>query len=457
MPEIASTRKKERIDTIVALGMALHSAGLPAHRLEAMLGKAAERFELVLHAFCLPTGLLLSFEDEIAPQTHLLRAQSSGVHLERLARLNRVGDDLISGRIFPDEAHARIDDLMKAPPRWGAIPTIAAYVLSAAAFAVFFRGGQTELMVAVAVGLAVGALAVIMRRIRTSSRLFELTAATTAAVIAIAGDSFLGHFQDWVPLASGLIILLPGISLVDAVEELSHGHLASGGARMAGVGVAFLALTYGTVLGESIAGYVPESHSPPAAGSSEPAETAPERSAPDPEESAENESRSADTDEAVAPEEPVAARPLPTWALIPALLAVAAGSMVRFRSRPVDFFTGLVGSTVALLGARLGTAFAGPFGGPFLAAFALGLTANIYARWRRQAPELIAIPGIALLVPGSVGVRSVSALLSEDTAVGIDTAFHMFLIAMALVSGLLFSHSIARDRFHSAALVKGGK
>lgn len=444
MPDTLLADKKERIDTIVALGKALHSAGLPAHRLEAVLGKASARLDLVLHAFCLPTGLLLSFEDDLHPQTYLVRAQLSAVHLERMARLNRVAYELVSGHMSPDEARARIDELMKAPPRWGGLPTVAAYVFSAGAFAVFFRGGQTELMVSIAVGLVVGILALAMRKIRTSSRLFELTAATAAAVIAIAGDTFLGHFQDWVPLASGLIILLPGISLVDAVEELSHGHLASGGARMAGVGVAFLALTFGTVLGEGIAGYVPEDHSQATSDEDESTDSETKQSATDQEEVAEGQSRSTENQADAASAEPVAANPLPSWALVPALIAVAAGSMIRFRSRPVDFFTGLVGSTVALAGARLGTAFAGPFGGPFLAAFALGLTSNLYARWRHQAPELIAIPGIALLVPGSVGVRSVSALLSEDTAVGIDTAFHMFLIAMALVSGLLFSHSISR-------------
>jgi len=447
MSETAASEKKRRIDTVVALGEALHSVGLPAHRVEAMLGQAADRFGLVLHAFCLPTGLLLSFEDDPVPQTYVLRTQLSAVHLERLALLNRVGDDLVRGHISPDEARARIADLMKVPPRWGAVPTIAAYVFSAGAFAVFFRGGLTELMVAIAVGLAVGILAVAMRRIRTSSRLFELTAAIAAAVIAVAGDTFLGHFQDWVPLASGLIVLLPGISLVDSVEELSHGHLASGGARMAGVFVAFLALTFGAVLGEGVARYVPETHLEPAQASF-PANVSTSESPGVEREVAQTDGPEIHQDNA---EEAAAARPLPSWAIVPALFAVAAGSMIRFRSRPVDFFTGLAGSTVALVGARLGTAFAGPFGGPFLAAFALGLVANIYSRTRREAPELIAIPGIALLVPGSVGVRSLAALLSEDTTLGIDTAFHMFLIAMALVSGLLFSHSIFRTRVAAKA------
>jgi uncharacterized membrane protein YjjP (DUF1212 family) len=394
-----------RIDAVLALGQALHSAGLPAHRLESMLVRAARRLGLTLHPFCLPTGLLLSFEDDTGAQARLLRTPLGTMHLERLCRLTAIADELIAGRLSPADVPSRIAALMQEPTRWSGLATIGAYVFSAAAFSVFFRGGKKELLVAVWVGLVVGLMAIAMRRVRHSSRLFELVAAAAAAVVACTADSFLGAFENWVPLASGLIILLPGISLVDAVDELANGHLASGGARMAGVAVAFLALTFGTVLGEALAGHIPD-----------------ERHV------------AAGTDE------------LPDWTIVPALVVVAAGSMIRFSARPIDFFAGLAGSATALLGARAGISLAGPFGGPFLAALLLGLVANGYARWRRQTPELLAIPGIALLVPGSVGVRSLSALLSEEITVGIDTAFHMFLIAMALVAGLLFSNSIIRTK-----------
>jgi uncharacterized membrane protein YjjB (DUF3815 family) len=38
------------------------------------------------------------------------------------------------------------------------------------------------------------------------------------------------------------------------------------------------------------------------------------------------------------------------------------------------------------------------------------------------------------------------ALLSQDTTAGIDAAFRMFMIAMALVAGLLFSNALQRER-----------
>ncbi|HEX7977062.1 MAG TPA: threonine/serine exporter family protein, partial [Gemmatimonadaceae bacterium] len=49
------------------------------------------------------------------------------------------------------------------------------------------------------------------------------------------------------------------------------------------------------------------------------------------------------------------------------------------------------------------------------------------------------VPGILLLVPGSVGYRSMSAMMDRDTVAGIDIAFTMILTAVSLVAGLLIA------------------
>jgi uncharacterized membrane protein YjjB (DUF3815 family) len=210
---------------------------------------------------------------------------------------------------------------------------------------------------------------------------------------------------EWVPVAAGLIILLPGIMLVDAVEELSYGHLVSGGARMAGVAVVFLALTFGSILGTRLADLLP-----------------------------------------VLPPLQKELQAFPAWGLLPGFLLVAVGSAIRFRARPRDMAAIFAASAVALLAAQEGKQWLGHLAGPFLAALLLGLLANLFARWRHLPDELLLIPGLATLVPGSIGVRSLGALLSNDTDEGIRAAFEMFLVAMALVSGLLFSDSFIRER-----------
>jgi len=246
-----------------------------------------------------------------------------------------------------------------------------------------------------------------MARLRRGGRPFELVAAAAAAFVAGSADEILGAYGGWIPLAAGLIVLLPGIALVDALEELANGQLTAGASRLAGVGAAFLTLTFGAITGYAGAEVWPT----------------------------------------IRDVEPTH---LPEWFVLPALLAVAVGSTLRFRARTRDGWIILGASALALVGSRFGTAYVGHLAGPFLAAALLGMAGNLYARFSHRAAELIVVPGIALLVPGSVGYRSLECLLSQDTTdIGVANAFDMFLIGIALVAGLLVSNSLVSERNHA--------
>jgi uncharacterized membrane protein YjjB (DUF3815 family) len=194
------------------------------------------------------------------------------------------------------------------------------------------------------------------------------------------------------------VILLPGLSLVDSIEELANGHLASGAARMAGVGVVFLALIFGVLLGVNLAGVI------------------------------------------AGPGPPGGAIPLPGWLTLPALLVVALGSTFRFQTRWQDLPWVLI--AFAFAASRLGARMGNPLLSPFVGALLLGLLANLYARWREPAPQLLLVPGLALLVPGSFGLRCLDSLLTGQSLTGLEQGFQMFMMTMALVAGLLFSNAI---------------
>jgi uncharacterized membrane protein YjjB (DUF3815 family) len=51
-----------------------------------------------------------------------------------------------------------------------------------------------------------------------------------------------------------------------------------------------------------------------------------------------------------------------------------------------------------------------------------------------------------LLVPGSIGFRSLSSLLDREVVTGMETAFTMVLIAAGLVAGLLLANVVTPIR-----------
>jgi len=59
---------------------------------------------------------------------------------------------------------------------------------------------------------------------------------------------------------------------------------------------------------------------------------------------------------------------------------------------------------------------------------------------------LVEVPGIMVLVPGSVGLRSLTALLSRDVVTGIEVGVSMMMTAAALVVGVLLANVLVPPR-----------
>jgi uncharacterized membrane protein YjjB (DUF3815 family) len=202
----------------------------------------------------------------------------------------------------------------------------------------------------------------------------------------------------------GLIVLLPGFSLTIAMKELAARHLASGTARMAGAFTVFIAITFGVAVGRQVSGSL----------------------------------------FGVAPG--IVPAPLPRWTLYAALVAISLGFTVLLRAQPRDAIWILVSSLVGYSGAAAGSALIGSQLGAFPGALAVGLAASVYERALRRPAMVPLVPGVLLLVPGSIGFRSFASLLDQQVVIGIDTAFTMLLTATSLVAGLLLAEIVLPPR-----------
>ena len=80
-----------------------------------------------------------------------------------------------------------------------------------------------------------------------------------------------------------------------------------------------------------------------------------------------------------------------------------------------------------------------------LAALGVGFTGMVMARYshHHQNALTIILSGILMLVPGSVGLRGVTALLQQNTVSGVQFGFSMLLIALSIAIGLLVARMAA--------------
>ncbi len=148
---------RAKVDLLSALGRSLHQVGLPAHALEDALEETAERCGVPVQVFSMPTGIWMSVQNgDALPAALLIRSDPGAVHLERLTRVTNIVRKIAQGTLTPADATRQIDGVMHAPPRWGRFAIVLGYLLSAAAFSVFFGGGIQEVITGMCVGLATG-------------------------------------------------------------------------------------------------------------------------------------------------------------------------------------------------------------------------------------------------------------------------------------------------------------
>ncbi|MBL4591930.1 MAG: threonine/serine exporter family protein, partial [Phycisphaerales bacterium] len=87
-----------------------------------------------------------------------------------------------------------------------------------------------------------------------------------------------------------------------------------------------------------------------------------------------------------------------------------------------------------------------PPDGIALAAACVGVASNVYARITNRPAAIVVLPGLLILVPGSVGFRSLTAFLDADTLGGLQTAIGVFFIGVSIVVGLLLANVIVQPR-----------
>ena len=138
--------------------------------------------------------------------------------------------------------------------------------------------------------------------------------------------------------------------------------------------------------------------------------------------------------------------PLAEWTRWVALVASSIGVAVVVQARVRTFGWIIAACTIGYIGSRIGTAWLGSQMGVMVGAFALGVMSNLYARWLDRPAQVLQVPAVFLLVPGSMGFRGMSSLLDKDTLSGVETLFAMFVVAIAIVAGLLVANAVVPPR-----------
>ena len=413
--QFATTASATRIAFVLELARRLHQYGTSAPRLEMAIAGAAQRLGLSADVWSSPTAIIISFadlaqgEEGVAQTTQVMRLAPGEVNLERLCQADDIADRAIAGELGLREGFRLLRELGRPDTRREKIGSIASYGLSAASIAaLFLHSSWVDLVVAGAIGVVIGCITLLAASRPRLAVASDAICALVATTVTIVVSAFVVPLAIKSVVLASLIILVPGMSLTNAVREISSGHLVSGMARMGGAMSTLLKLTFGTIAATQLCAAV--------------GITARDFALP----------------------------ALPTWTDYPALLVAAVAFAILFRAARRDWPVVIVAVVVGYLATRWGGAISGSLPGApvgvFLGGLLLGALANVYARFAHRPGAVIREPGILLLVPGSVGFRSVSFLLERDTTLSVDTGLLLVTLLVSLVAGLMFGDLLVSPR-----------
>jgi uncharacterized membrane protein YjjP (DUF1212 family) len=394
----------DEISFVLRLARALHSYGVPAHRLEDVLESAARKLGLEGQFFSTPTSIFAAFGPQDAQHTFLIRVNPGAVDLGKLAELDAVAVRVLREKLAPSTGSAQIDEIIAAPSRYGSALTTLAFGLASAAASRFLGGGWKEIGLSAILGWLIGLLMLLAGKQPAVGRVFEPVAAFSVTVLAAVFSLLVGPYAVSNATLAGLIVLMPGLTLTVAITELSTQHLASGTARLSAAFVVFLSMGFGVAIGETI------------------------------------------TRKLIGAAQIARADTLPAWTLWLAMMAMSLALTVLLRAKARDAVWIVISGALAFTTAQLGARWLGAELGVFVGALTIGIASRGYAQWLDRPALITQVPGLLLLVPGSVGFRGLAALLDKQVISGIDTTFKMTLTAVALVAGTLIANILAPMR-----------
>ncbi|MBB5165585.1 threonine/serine exporter family protein [Mycobacterium sp. AZCC_0083] len=348
----------------------------------------------------LPTALVvqvgsIGYEVEVSNR--------STIQLDLAGRIDDIAELASVGAITPADAVAAVAAARTMQPRFGPIPTVAAYALTTVGFGMVINPTWAALQGYALLGLVVGAVVLLGRPFPALGPILPTMSAALVTILATwfvadaANDGLLRV------ISPPLVAMLPGMALTIGSMELASSEIVAGASRLIYGVTQLMLLVFGVALGMHVAGRV-------------------------------------------APQDP--SPQMGSWALYVAIVVVALGLYV-YLSAPKGSLLWLIAAIgVALIGQQVGglelpASYSGAVGAFLVVPFAM-----LASRIRSSPPAIVMmLASFWALVPGALSFVSLSQAATGGPAsvnTLATTVAAIFSIALGTLAGFSVFHAFSR-------------
>ncbi|KAI9732877.1 MAG: hypothetical protein M1834_003817 [Cirrosporium novae-zelandiae] len=370
---------------LIKLCRALMRYGAPTHRLEEYLRMTARVLEIESQFLYIPGCMIISFDDSSTHTTEVrLVKEIQGVDLGRLRDVHEIYKEVVHDVIGVEEATQRLDEVWTRKEKHTAWIRVIVYGFASVFVGPFAFGGRPiDFPPAFLLGCILGILQLIAApKSELYSNVFEISAAVFTSFLARAFGSI--QYSDgtrvfcFAALAqSSIALILPGYVILCGSLELQSRSIVAGSVRMVYAIIYSLFLGFGITIGTVIYGLMDSNA----------------------------------TSSTTCPTSPVSTYFNFLWVALFAL-CLAIINQAKWKQTPIMLFISLVGYTVNFFSTRLFSSNTQVSNA--IAAFAIGVVANLYSRFRHGVAAAALLPAIFVQVPS--GLAATGSLVSGITS-----------------------------------------
>ncbi len=250
---MAELSVKQVTETALEVGRIILQSGGTTNRVEAMMRKVCAGFGYPeTESYVTPTGIFISVKDSTgAVGTSIKRIDNRRIDLGKITRVSRLVNCL-ADRKCPERDQGKglkelqrelnIIDNEEAWPGW------LRYLCGGATsgfFCLLFGGAWMEFAIAVFIGIVVSLALKYLSKLAFNNFLLNALAAALIVILAKTIDLYIPYIRLDNIIIGGIMLLVPGLSITNAIRDTMSGDLVSGTARA----VEALFITVGIVAG----------------------------------------------------------------------------------------------------------------------------------------------------------------------------------------------------------------
>jgi uncharacterized membrane protein YjjP (DUF1212 family) len=400
----SATDPTDLLEFMHKLGQAYLGCSEQTAEIEALLRKMARAYGMrEARVVAFPTGVFISLHDGTVERTTLTDALARPLRLDQVGAIYALGARAVEGAIAPRAGIDELAEILLRKERFGRVGQIVGHTIMAAGVGVLLKPTWENIAIAAALGLIVGLVKALLPGRTVVALPMPVFVAALVSFLVFYGQRHGLPVEPIHALIPPLLTYLPGGTLTLGMVELAYGDMVSGASRLMTGLVQLVLLAFGLAAGAALLGAKP--------------------------------------DDLVKAASEVGAVPWAPWL---GVLVFGLGVYLHF-SAPRDSLPWML---LVLLAASLAqrlaaAAFGGEISGFFGMLVATPLAYLIQIRFGGPPAMVTFLPSFWVVVPGALGLLSVTRMLS-DRAAGIEGLTTVLFVVASVALGTLVGASLFR-------------